>query len=195
MFARFFLRTESFRNENEAPRTAQRHKSPSPGGGRSTREARRVGVKARASALRLPASPRTPPRAPTVRDPPPAGEGEKSDPVLATRQRPSFMPGEVRMGETRLHSSPSPFAFLFLHKRRREAERRQTQVTNRRILRCGARSFGARTLDGVPPRLSARGEYLIPKAQLQARLPGTWSARALPAFACPSPATHLAPRS
>jgi hypothetical protein len=35
----------------------------------------------------------------------------------------------------------------------KEAERRQTQVTNRRILRCGARPFGARTLVGVPPRL------------------------------------------
>jgi hypothetical protein len=40
----------------------------------------------------------------------------------------------------------------------KEAERRQTLGSNRRILRCGARPFGARTLDGVPPRLSpARG--------------------------------------
>ena len=39
----------------------------------------------------------------------------------------------------------------------KEAERRQTQVTNRRILRCGARPFGARTLVGVPPRLSPEG--------------------------------------
>src|SRR5580698_10378468 len=38
-------------------------------------------------------------------------------------------------------------------------------------------------------------EYLIPKAQLQARLPGTRSERALPAFACPSPGMHLPPRS
>ena len=28
---------------------------------------------------------------------------------------------------------------------------------HRRILRCGARPFGARTLDGVPPRLSPQG--------------------------------------
>jgi len=41
----------------------------------------------------------------------------------------------------------------------KEAERRQTQVTNRRILRCGARSFGARTLVGVPPRLSSRRHW------------------------------------
>ena len=66
---------------------------------------------------------------------PPPGEGDTSDPVLATRQRLSLMPGEARSGETHLHSSPSPFAFPFLHKRRKEAERRQTQVTNRRILR------------------------------------------------------------
>jgi hypothetical protein len=38
-------------------------------------------------------------------------------------------------------------------------------------------------------------EYFIPKARLQARLPGTWSERALPAFACPSPGMHLPPRS
>ncbi len=65
--------------------------SPSPGGGRSTREARRVGVKARASALRLPASPRTPPRAPAVRDPPPAGEGENAIP-FSRRQRARVLP-------------------------------------------------------------------------------------------------------
>src|SRR5580692_2859801 len=66
---------ENFWNENEVLRPARRHKSPSPGGGRSPREAWRDGVKARASALRLPASPRTPPRAPAVRDPPPPGQG------------------------------------------------------------------------------------------------------------------------
>src|ERR1700730_18305284 len=76
----------------------------------------------------------------------------------------------------------------------KEAERRQTQGTDRRILRCGARPFGARTLDGVPPRLSSRGVF-HPQGQLQARLPGTRSARALPAFACPSPGMHLPPRS
>src|ERR1700724_3361208 len=52
----------------------------------------------------------------------------------------------------------------------------------------------ARSSDGVPPRLSPK-EYLIPKVRLQARLPGTWSARALPAFACPSPGMHLPSRS
>src|SRR6202171_1103221 len=42
-------------------------------------------------------------------------------------------------------------------KKLKEAERRQTQGHNRRILRCGARPFGARTLVGVPPRLSPKG--------------------------------------
>ena len=38
---------------------------------------------------------------------------------------------------------------------------------------------------GVPPRLLPTG--VSPRAQLQARLPGTWSGRALPALSCPSP--------
>ena len=45
---------------------------------------------------------------------------------------------------------------------------------------------------GVPPRFSPKG-VIVPKAQLQARLPGTWSERALPAFACPSPASTSRP--
>src|ERR1700689_1341868 len=49
----------------------------------------------------------------------------------------------------------------------KEAERRQTQGTNRRILRCGARSSGARTLIGVPPRLSPEG--IIPSQRLSFR--------------------------
>ena len=51
---------------------------------------------------------------------------------------------------------------------------------------------GARSPIGVPPRLSPKG-VIVPKAQLQARLPGTWSERALPAFACPSPASTSRP--
>src|SRR5580704_4401721 len=39
------------------------------------------------SALRLPASPRTPPRAPAVRDPPPCREGETKHPRPAPRPR------------------------------------------------------------------------------------------------------------
>ena len=50
----------------------------------------------------------------------------------------------------------------------------------------------ARSPIGVPPRLSPK-EVIVPKAQLQARLPGTWSERALPAIACPSPASTSRP--
>ena len=50
----------------------------------------------------------------------------------------------------------------------------------------------ARSPVGVPPRLSPKG-LIIPKARLQARLPGTRSERALPAFACPSPASTSHP--
>ena len=76
---------------------------------------------------------------------------------------------------------------------KKDAERRQTLGAT--AASCERRAlFGARTLVGVPPRLSPR-ELFIPKAQLQARLPGTWSERALPAFACPSPGMHLPPRS
>ena len=50
----------------------------------------------------------------------------------------------------------------------------------------------ARSPDGVPPRFSPKG-VIVPEAQLQARLPGTWSERALPAFACPRPASTSRP--
>ena len=49
----------------------------------------------------------------------------------------------------------------------KEAERRQTLGNHCRILRCGARPFGARTLDGVPPRLSPKG--IIPSQRLSFR--------------------------
>src|ERR1700688_22517 len=77
-----------------------------------------------------------------------------------------------------------------------------------------AKRGGRTTTDADPPAALAQGaraakrarlsafhhgsrlrEYLIPKARLQARLPGTWSERALPAFACPSPGMHLPSRS
>jgi hypothetical protein len=46
----------------------------------------------------------------------------------------------------------------------KEAERRQTLFLNLRILRCGSRPFGARSLVGVPPRLSPQG--IIPSQRL-----------------------------
>jgi len=61
----------------------------------------------------------------------------------------------------------SRFAHPGYEGKMKEAERRQTQGNHRRILRCGARSFGARTLVGVPPRLSPKG--IIPSQRLSFR--------------------------
>ena len=52
-------------------------------------------------------------------------------------------------------------------KKEGEAERRQTLIRILRILRCGARPFGARSSDGVPPRLSPEG--IIPSQRLSFR--------------------------
>src|SRR5580704_1605179 len=76
----------------------------------------------------------------------------------------------------------------------KEAERRQTQVTT--AASCdAARALLERARLTAFHRGSHLRECLIPKAQLQARLPGTRSERALPAFACPSPGMHLPSRS
>src|SRR5579862_7914133 len=107
--------------------------SPPPGGGRSIGdlrppsfyvknadaerrlcEARRDGVKARTSALLIPASPRTPPRAPAVRDPPPAGEGENA----RSRPRNAIRVGvacraSCELGESLFPIHHSPLAFVF----------------------------------------------------------------------------------
>ena len=81
----------------------------------------------------------------------------------------------------------------------KEAERRQTLVTIRRILRCGARSFGARTLDGVPPRLSPKG--IIPSQRLSFRpgflgrgLNGRYPPSPVPVQGCTSHPGHNAGR-
>src|SRR5579862_626012 len=68
-----------------------------------------------------------------------------------------------------IRSSLFSFSLLVISslKRRREAERRQMLVTNRRILRCGARLMTARSSDGVPPRLSPEG--IIPSQRLSFR--------------------------
>ena len=76
--------------------------------------------------------------------------------------------------------------------RNKEAERRQTLFNNLRTLRRGSALSGQFAFR-VPPHGVLPRDLIIPKAQLQARLPGTWSERALPAFACPSPATTSRP--
>ena len=89
----------------------------------------------------------------------------------------------------------SPLATCFslpsLKKGRQNADRRRT---NRRAYGRGARSAERARLSAFHHGSHLR-EYFIPKARLQARLPGTWSERALPAFACPSPGMHLPSRS
>jgi hypothetical protein len=72
---------------------------------------------------------------------------------------------------------------------RQNADRRGT---NRRAYGRGARSAERARLSAFH-RGSHLREYSIPKARLQARLPGTWSVRALPAFACPSPGSTSHP--
>ena len=61
-----------------------------------------------------------------------------------------------------LHRRPgfrcAPSGLRRKKKKSKEAERRQTRAF-RRILRCGARSFGARSFDGVPPRFSPKGVF------------------------------------
>ena len=81
----------------------------------------------------------------------------------------------------------------------KEAERRQTQGHNRRTLRCGARPFGARTLAGVPPRLSPKG--IIPSQRLSFRpgflgrgLHGRYPPSPVPVQGCTSHPGHRAGR-
>jgi hypothetical protein len=129
--------------------------------------------------------------------PSPASRGRKGEASSQRDPRRSFIQGEARIGKVRFAIHHSPLAFPFLHKRRKEAERRQTQVTNRRILRCGARSFGARTLDGVPPRLSPKG--IIPSQRLSFRpgflgrgLNGRYPPSPVPVQGCTSRPGHRA---
>jgi hypothetical protein len=77
---------------------------------------------------------------------------------------------EIRERHRRLHRRPglrcAPSG-LRRKRKMKEAERRQTQGTTAASCGCGARSFGARTLDGVPPRLSPEG--IIPSQRLSFR--------------------------
>jgi hypothetical protein len=77
-------------------------------------------------------------------------------------------------------------------RRKRKAERRRTLIRILRTFWVRLALCKGRSPIGVPPRFSPKG-VIVPKAQLQARLPGTWSERALPAFACPSPASTSRP--
>ena len=145
------------------------------------------------SALRLPASPSTPPRAPAVRDPPPPGEGEISALILATRSASELDPWRGANWKVRFAIHHPPLAFVFPHLKR--GGRTPTDAESTAALTGAARAQRSAHACRRSTTALTSGNYSIPKAQLQARLPGTRSARALPAFACPSPGKHLPPRS
>jgi hypothetical protein len=100
--------------------------------------------------------------------------------------------------ERRFGSIAAP-GFRFAQPRLRRRRRRKRNAGKRWVATAAscdaARAFLERARLTAFHHGSHPREYLIPKAQLQARLPGTWSARALPAFACPSPGMHLPSRS
>ncbi len=92
----------------------------------------------------------------------PASRGRKAI-VLTTRSASELRPGELRIGEILFAIHHSPLAFFFPQKRR--GGRTPTDAGHQPPhLRCGARSFGARTPVGVPPRLSPKG--IIPSQRL-----------------------------
>jgi hypothetical protein len=124
--------------------------------------------------------------------PPPLSRGRKGPAFSQRDPRRSLINGEVRIGKVRFAIHHSPLAFFFPHLKR--GGRTPTDADPTTALAHGARSAERARLSAFH-RGSRLREYLIPKARLQARLPGTRSARALPAFACPSPGKHLPPRS
>jgi hypothetical protein len=77
--------------------------------------------------------------------------------------RRSFVHGEARIGKSASLSTTRHLLFSSLKKERGGGTPANAGY-HRRILRCGARSFGARTPDGVPPRLSPKG--IIPSQRL-----------------------------
>ena len=94
--------------------------------------------------------------------PPPLSRGRKGE-ALATRPRLSLMPGEVRVGETHLHSPPSPLLFSSFPKEegRRNAGKRWSPPPHLAMRHAPCR---ARSSVGVPPRLSPKG--IIPSQRL-----------------------------
>ena len=121
------------------------------------------------------------------------GEVKQAIPASQHDPRRSFVHGEARIGKARFAIHHSPLAFLFPHPKRGGRTPTDADPTAAPIGH-GARSAERARLSAFHHGSRLR-EYFIPKAQLQARLPGTWSARALPAFACPSPGMHLPSRS
>jgi len=97
--------------------------------------------------------------------------------------RRSLIHGEARIGEARFANLYPPLAFFFPHLKR--GGRTPTDAEPTAALAHGARSAERARLSAFH-RGSPRRTWQS-SAQLQARLPGTWSSRALPALSCPSP--------
>jgi hypothetical protein len=129
-------------------------------------------------------------RAPVV--PLPRFAGAERASVLTTRSASEFYQWRGTNAANPLRYPP-PATCFFLPSSKRGG-RTPTDADPTTALARGARSAERARLSAFH-RGSHLREYLIPKARLQARFPGTWSERALPAFACPSPGMHLPPRS
>jgi hypothetical protein len=137
--------------------------------------------------------------------PPRRGEVAKLSRSLGAIFRPGRQINRFKISAP--HDCGALFSSSLCYRKQKEAERRQTLCTNLRTGRCGARpvscpspicggGFRAGTLACRRPTAAlAKGTYVTFGAT-QAMLPGTWSERVLPAFACPSPvSTSRADRS
>jgi hypothetical protein len=144
------------------------------------------------SALRIPAPPSTPPRVPSGRDPPPPGEGETSDLILATRSAPELRARRVANWQSPLRYPPLATCLCLPSnkKGRRNAGKRRVPPPH---LTDAARALLERARLTAFHHGSRLRELFHPKGSAQARLPGTRSERALPAFACPSPGSTSRP--
>src|SRR5579862_10046951 len=96
--------------------------------------------------------------------PPPLSRGRKEPAPSQRDPRRSYVSGQLRIEKISLPYPPLATCFCLPLKKKGEAERRQTQGTTAASYGCGARSCGARTPDGVPPRLSPKG--IIPSQRL-----------------------------
>jgi len=92
------------------------------------------------------------------------GEVKRAVPLSQRDPRRRYVSGEARIGKACFANPYSPLAFVFPQKRkgRRNAGKRRSPTAA--SYGCGARPFGARTPDGVPPRLSPEG--IIPSQRL-----------------------------
>ncbi len=114
----------------------------------------------------LAAAPRTPPRAPAVRDPPLPGEGDASDLILTTRSASESHQWRSAIGETHLLHRLHPLLFSSFTKEEggRNAGKRWSPPPHLAMRHAPCR---ARSLVGVPPRLSPQG--IIPSQRLSFR--------------------------